>query len=156
MILKNVSLTIFALLVFALEQLVGVPFFFFAVILWWSQSQTPVVRQGMLAIAGLMVAIAYQLPLAGGWLLLVMLALLWQPVQNIIRNDILRLVLLSAIGAVIVGVGSGFHWTSLALVSLMISAVVTIIFGQVAFFMSISTGRLKLTPSVRLVPQKQR
>lgn len=153
--LKTIAVLILAFMVFAVEQVVGLPFLFFAVIIWISQALSPISRQAILAGAGLLISLTFHLPLAGGWLLLVGLALLAQASQAWVKNDAFRFLLISAVGGGVVAVASQFEWTTATTISVLISIIVTYIFSQAIFLLSLTTDKLKLTPSVRLVKSEK-
>lgn len=155
MMLRNTVIFIVALIILSLEQLAGLPCLFFAVILWLTSTQSPGIRQLILAVAGLAIAVTYHVPLAGGWLLLVAMAFVWQHSQVWLKNDTFRLLLLSALGCGVIAVAAGFEITTPALFSLLISLLVTYSFGQAVFLLSITSGKLQLTPSIRLVSSEK-
>lgn len=153
MILKIIFSALIAILIFCIEQVLGLPVLFFAIVLWFSHTLNPVGRQILLFVGGLMIGLVYHVPLAGGWLLMVLLALAWNASQDLIKSDTARLLVLSLIGTGVVAVVSRFEWTTGATISVAISLALTVIFAQTVFFISNSAGRLRLRPSIRLIKQ---
>lgn len=149
-ILKVIIQLALCIVVLSLEQVLGVPLLFFALILWFSHGQTTGVRQLELALMGLSLSLMYHAPLVSGWILLLVLAWLWQFSQRWLKSDALRLVLWSIVGSVVVALISGFHWTPISLVAVSISLILTGLFAQAIFFVN-TTGKGRLQPSLHVV-----
>lgn len=151
MVLKLLIQILVSIALLALEQVLGIPMLFFAVVLWFSHGQSSWGRQVLLFVGGMALSMVYHTPLISGWILLLVLAWLWQYSQRWLKSDALRLVLWSIAGSIVVAVVSGFHWTPASLISVSISLALTGIFAQVTFFVGSSTGKNRFQPSLHVV-----
>lgn len=113
-------------LVLAYEQAISIPYLTLIVVTILVQNQSPFGRQALLLTTGVIVATVYQLPLGWGMALVWGVAYGWKLTDHLLKQDSLRLFLVSFGGALSVGIVTQVLWTNGSILFLLFNIVVSL------------------------------
>lgn len=131
-------------LLVAYEQVVSIPYLSLVVLIIIVQNQTPVGRQSLLLMSGLIIATVYQLPLGLGMALVVAAAFFWQISDRLVRQDGPRLLISCLVVAWLIGRLSDVSWSPTSSLLLIINLLLSIALVRLTAISSDKVGKRSL------------